>query len=632
MSEAQQTQMNAFSALKLGGSEKDSAFGNTPSDDARTKVPFSNELQRARDDVRQQSQNSSVNQTSTPGTQSSDVAKVNTAKRNTTNSDTDKQQSVLSTDHAERDTATHGEETTHLADRQIRIGDESVIVAETVVDSAPRVESERVQMSLQQSAQIVESQDALKPVDSEMTGSTAPLTTEISQRSSSNAKDDASRLASTPTPVAIVNAKAVSSGELSGSESPPKGVNNAELLAVTSSKSGTAGMNDAPGTTKPVSEKQRVINTLPEDSVGMTNKTDSLPRVSSVLPQTVAELPAAASLHAPQQQARTVKDGVHLSLASSVSTPTRSIKTLSSDQSMLPTDLLRSQARHVETVADTAATSGASPVTREPPNATPSVSSHPATLTQLQTDLVQADTNQRVVATVGQVKQPLQNVSLLVQVVESMGQNTSVTLSDTTNNMFQALPSGIITAPVVARGELANNPIISAPYTVPLMSTDADEALAGNLKWMVADGVKNAVVNIAPSGMGPISVKIDIENEQMNVSIIASHGGTREALDAMLPRLREQLASQSIDTVRVDVSDGRSDNSRQTSGQQFAHARGDLNNNGNNNNGSASDSQRQSTDQASSDDERQRATDVPLNAMGVADADRHGQNLYDAYV
>lgn len=141
------------------------------------------------------------------------------------------------------------------------------------------------------------------------------------------------------------------------------------------------------------------------------------------------------------------------------------------------------------------------------------------------------------------------------------------------DNMLADVTGGIVTAPVSSRTDSVGTQIASAPLNVALLTPAANESLAGNIRWMVNEGVQNASVTVTPAGMGPIAVKIGIDNEQMNVSIVATQGSTREALDALLPRLREQLLSQGHDSVRVDVSDGKSDNTRSSGHQQQSNDR-----------------------------------------------------------
>ena len=54
--------------------------------------------------------------------------------------------------------------------------------------------------------------------------------------------------------------------------------------------------------------------------------------------------------------------------------------------------------------------------------------------------------------------------------------------------------------------------------------------------------------------MGPIEVRIQMQNDQAVVSFTAQHGATREAIDAALPRLREMLSEQNVNVVDIDVS------------------------------------------------------------------------------
>ena len=127
--------------------------------------------------------------------------------------------------------------------------------------------------------------------------------------------------------------------------------------------------------------------------------------------------------------------------------------------------------------------------------------------------------------------------------------------------------------------------------------------------------------------MGPISVSIGIEKEQMSVSIIALQGSTREALDSMLPRLREQLAAQGHDSVKVDISDGRADHSDRGYGQQFSGEQ----------RGSESDPGASATRVALGEsdsrvyDEKNTAT-LPSQGFLVVNSDGKIRSSYDVYV
>lgn len=172
----------------------------------------------------------------------------------------------------------------------------------------------------------------------------------------------------------------------------------------------------------------------------------------------------------------------------------------------------------------------------------------------------------------------LQSKQLAQQQVQSavLASASADNVSQTPDNMFHSLSGGIVTAPILQRADAGNTQAVNAPVNMPILQNDADKAMASNIRWMVNEGVKNAVINVTPSGMGPISVSIGLEKEQMNVSIVALQGATREALDSMLPRLREQLAAQGHDSVKVDISDGRPEQSDRGYSEQFLSERNDA--------------------------------------------------------
>lgn len=146
-----------------------------------------------------------------------------------------------------------------------------------------------------------------------------------------------------------------------------------------------------------------------------------------------------------------------------------------------------------------------------------------------------------------------------------------------TANPAQSVESGLTAASVAAlaaapavRMDSTTTTGVNAPLNVPLLASAASDSLSSNIRWMVREGVQSANVNVTPSGMGPISVKIGIDKDQMNVSIVALQGSTREALEQMLPRLREHLSMQGYESVRVDISDGRSEQSRGSEPEQYS--------------------------------------------------------------
>jgi len=78
-------------------------------------------------------------------------------------------------------------------------------------------------------------------------------------------------------------------------------------------------------------------------------------------------------------------------------------------------------------------------------------------------------------------------------------------------------------------------------------------AIGERLLFMVGHKVQAAEIRLNPPDLGPLEVRVSIQNDQANVSFTAHHAITREALEAAVPRLREMLGEQNLELVNVDV-------------------------------------------------------------------------------
>ncbi len=81
------------------------------------------------------------------------------------------------------------------------------------------------------------------------------------------------------------------------------------------------------------------------------------------------------------------------------------------------------------------------------------------------------------------------------------------------------------------------------------------EEVGSRLKWMVNSQVQSAELKMNPSNLGPVEVKISVQNDQTTIHFSAQNGAVREALDSAMPRLREMLADNGVNLADVDVSD-----------------------------------------------------------------------------
>ncbi|HET8706431.1 MAG TPA: flagellar hook-length control protein FliK, partial [Pseudomonadales bacterium] len=76
---------------------------------------------------------------------------------------------------------------------------------------------------------------------------------------------------------------------------------------------------------------------------------------------------------------------------------------------------------------------------------------------------------------------------------------------------------------------------------------------------------QSADISINPPDMGPIEAKVQLQQDQVNVTFSAQHAPVKEALEQSLPKLREMMAQNGVNLGNVDVRDYSQSQSQQQS-------------------------------------------------------------------
>jgi flagellar hook-length control protein FliK len=121
------------------------------------------------------------------------------------------------------------------------------------------------------------------------------------------------------------------------------------------------------------------------------------------------------------------------------------------------------------------------------------------------------------------------------------------------SNVYHATSNGIITANTPLNAGISGD-LINAPRTVLLNQPGAEQTLTDNVRWAVNEKMSRVTVNVTPANLGPITVSVDVESQNMSVSIITNNTVAKEAIDGLLPRMREHFTSEGYQQVSVDVS------------------------------------------------------------------------------
>jgi flagellar hook-length control protein FliK len=95
-----------------------------------------------------------------------------------------------------------------------------------------------------------------------------------------------------------------------------------------------------------------------------------------------------------------------------------------------------------------------------------------------------------------------------------------------------------------------DSPAIARPLTHPDWSKD----LGNQIVWMNNKAISAAEIKLNPAHLGPISVRIDVNQDQATILFTAQHAEVKEAIEASIPKLREMLGTQQLNLINVNIS------------------------------------------------------------------------------
>ncbi|EON94042.1 flagellar hook-length control protein [Marinobacter lipolyticus SM19] len=122
---------------------------------------------------------------------------------------------------------------------------------------------------------------------------------------------------------------------------------------------------------------------------------------------------------------------------------------------------------------------------------------------------------------------------------------------------------------------------------VPVGHAEWGDKLVGKLTWLTANKLSVAEIHLTPPDMGPMEVRVKVQQEQANITIHSANPVVRDQLELHSHRLRDMLNEQGLSLEQFDVADssrqqteeqggdGESDNPESRSGHDVAEASSD---------------------------------------------------------
>ena len=89
----------------------------------------------------------------------------------------------------------------------------------------------------------------------------------------------------------------------------------------------------------------------------------------------------------------------------------------------------------------------------------------------------------------------------------------------------------------------------------PVGQSEWGEKIMGKLAWLTASQMAVAEIHITPPELGPLDVRVQVQNDQATVTVHATTPAVREQLELHGHRLREMLSEQGFSLEGFDVTD-----------------------------------------------------------------------------
>ncbi|MEZ5444401.1 MAG: flagellar hook-length control protein FliK [Gammaproteobacteria bacterium] len=104
--------------------------------------------------------------------------------------------------------------------------------------------------------------------------------------------------------------------------------------------------------------------------------------------------------------------------------------------------------------------------------------------------------------------------------------------------------------------QVTQSPTPSATATsipLPLNHPHWQEAFASRVVWQVKDGLQQVNVAINPPELGPIEVRMSLQDDKVSAQFVTAHHAVRQVIEDAMPRLREMLSQSGLNLADANV-------------------------------------------------------------------------------
>ena len=163
-----------------------------------------------------------------------------------------------------------------------------------------------------------------------------------------------------------------------------------------------------------------------------------------------------------------------------------------------------------------------------------------------------------------EIPEPKSKTTILTRdtILERLNGTIALTKGDVLESSANKLSDDLKTLPQIrqaapsAIAQLEGGKVKQSLDVLPNIQSQAwGRVFASRVVWMANEQIQQASLSLNPKSLGPVEIKLNIQNDISSISFIAPQLTTREALEQALPRLRESFNDNGLTLLDVDISD-----------------------------------------------------------------------------
>jgi flagellar hook-length control protein FliK len=104
----------------------------------------------------------------------------------------------------------------------------------------------------------------------------------------------------------------------------------------------------------------------------------------------------------------------------------------------------------------------------------------------------------------------------------------------------------------------------STTLSTPVNSEQWNDEVSQKILWFASRNIQTAEMHLNPAELGPIDVKVHVQNDVTTVTFNVNNASVRDLLESNVVRLREMMEANGVNLGDVNVDSGSRDQSQQS--------------------------------------------------------------------